>query len=135
MSDKKWVERYVGLPWIAYATGPTAYDCWGLVVYVAEKYYNLSFTRHLDTVTNDSRAIHKTIRKEIASGKWQQSETPRDGSVVLLSLSRKFHHIGIWIDVDGGMLLHSFEGSGVCLSSLAQLKDAGFQRIEFWQKI
>jgi hypothetical protein len=132
--SKAWVSRYVGLPWVAYATGPHAYDCWGLVVKVSFEHFGRHCHRHIDTLTNNSRAIHNTIRQEIASGHWQQIDKPVDGSVVLLSLSRKFHHIGIWLDVNGGMLLHSFEGSGVCLSSYSQLQEMGFRRIEFWEQ-
>jgi len=135
MRDYQWVSEYVGLPWVAYATGPDAYDCWGLVVKVMQEHYGRSLARHLETTTNDRRAIHRTVAVEIATGQWEKLEAPKDASIVLLSLSKKFHHIGIWLDIDGGLLLHSFEGSGVCLSSYSQLVDSGFKRIEFWQKV
>jgi len=134
MQDYQWVNEYRGLPWQAYTTGPDSYDCLGLVVRVLREHYSYTVPRHLEVVTNDSRAIHRAIMAEIATGNWNKLESPADGAIVLLSVSQKFHHIGVWLDIDGGLMLHSFKGSGVCLSSYSQLVDSGFNRIEFWEK-
>ena len=51
---------------------------------------------------------------------WQPVDAPQEGDAVLMSKGRHVCHIGIWVVVNGGAVLHSIEKSGVVLSRVSQ---------------
>lgn len=131
-ADYIWLKEYVGKPWEAYATGPDAYDCMGALYAVATRVYGFEPCRYLDVESGNHRAIHKAIEGEKQTGSWRQQALPTDGSVVILSQSTIFHHVGIWVNANGGRVLNARDGFGVCLDSLTALQVQGFKTIEFW---
>lgn len=135
MRDYSWVPDLIRLPWRAYATGPAAYDCYGLVWTVLRDQYGVDVDRHLEIESGNHRAMHRVILREQAAGRWQRLDRPVDGCVVLLSTGEKFHHIGLWLDVNGGRVLHSRQGRGVALDSMQQLASLSFRKFEYWQAI
>lgn len=125
------VADYIGLPWCAYATGPDAFDCHGIVWHGLHAYYGVDMSRYREVITDDHDGIHAAISAEKKTGNWVPLEQPQDGCVVLMGSRRRLHHIGLWVDVNGGRCLHSRPGAGVALDRLSQLRTfAGV--IEFW---
>lgn len=135
MSDFTWIQKYWQKPWVAYASGPEAYDCWGLVHAVLQEQYGINSMRYLEVVSGDHRAMHKAIEGEMVSGAWERLDQPVDGCVVLMSQGVRFHHIGIWVDVMGGRVLHSKDGRGVCLENLQALRASGIRKFEYWRAV
>jgi hypothetical protein len=78
-------------------------------------------------------AFHKIVATEIKTGNWQQLTQPEDGCLVLMSSARIWHHIGIWLAINGGRLLHSSEGCGVALNGKNTLNT--FNRVEYWKYV
>lgn len=133
MKNYDWVVPLVGLPWREYATGPDAFDCWGAVFHGYREHLGVDLNRHLEIPTADARAFTEAVAAEVATGHWQQLQQPEDGCLVLLSQSRLFHHIGMWLDVNGGRLLHAKQGLGVQLQPGFILND--YRRVEFWKYV
>lgn len=128
---KHWVSDYIGLPWVAYATGPAAYDCHGLVHKCLGDHYGISVDRYAQVITNDYAAIDSAVKAEQETGNWVQVSDPVDGAIVLMGSLKKWNHIGLWVDVNGGRCLHSRDGVGVGLDRLESLHDIA-ARVEFW---
>lgn len=126
-----WVNDYIGLPWRAYASGPDAYDCHGLVWHGLSHHYGVDMARYRQIITNDYRAISQAIDGEQRSGLWLPLERPADGAIVLIGNLRLWHHIGLWVDVNGGRCLHSSAGLGVSLDRARQIQTLA-PRIEYW---
>lgn len=126
-----WVADYIGLPWRAYATGPDAYDCHGLVWHCLSRHYGVDMSRYREVITNDYRAISQVVKSEQQTGCWQQLDQPQDGAIVLIGTLRTWHHIGLWVEVNGGRCLHSHQGLGVGLDRLGQLTQTT-ARTEYW---
>lgn len=126
----EWWFQYIGLPWVSKATGPDAYDCWGLVVHVLRKHFSTDANEYENIATSDHRAIQKAILQEMHSGKWRKIEKPQAGAVVLMSSGRMFHHIGIMVDSD--KILHTHEKTGCCLESVKRVEQNGLVNKEFW---
>lgn len=124
-----WSDAYIGLPWKAYATGPDAFDCWGLVYDVLQKHFRQrSLCRHSAIVPGDALAFHRAVLCEIQSGHWRKTDLPKEGDVVLLGKRKLFLHIGI---VAGSSILNVRDGVGACRENEASLKYL-FNRIEYW---
>lgn len=126
-----WVAEYIGLPWRAYASGPEAFDCHGLLWHCLRQHYGVDMSRYKNVITGDHRGIHDAIGNEQRGGDWVRLDAPCDGAVVLIGNLRCWHHIGLWVDVNGGRCLHSRQEAGVALDRLAQLHTLA-PRVEFW---
>jgi cell wall-associated NlpC family hydrolase len=130
-----WSNKYLGLPWVIAARGPFAYDCWGLVqaVYINEFGINLPTYPGIEFETK--LALAKLVEQEVtkAESRWKVEPTPIDGCVVAMSSHKAIHHVGVFIDVDGGLILHTQKGTGVVAQKQSTLKSVfRFSRIEFY---
>lgn len=128
-----WVVPLLGLPWEAYATGPEAYDCHGILCYGKYQHQCVEIDRHLEVITDDIAGIHAAIKSEQETGAWVQLDKPSDGCVVLMAQGTRWRHVGMWLDVNGGRVLNSRHGRGVCLDGFKELEALGFRKFEFWE--
>tara|TARA_B110000908_G_C10258955_1_gene457674 strand:+ start:522 stop:929 length:408 start_codon:yes stop_codon:yes gene_type:complete len=125
-----WAKQYIGIPWVAYATGPDAYDCWGLVVHCLKTHFNIEADRFSGVITDDHKSINRAFESEAGKKQWIEIDEPIEGAVVMLSLkTRFFHHIGIYTN---GRVLHSRDGANVSLESISRLKQSGFKQIRYY---
>lgn len=118
----------IGLPWVAGARGPEAYDCWGLFLHVQRRH----FDRDLPEIPIDPdnlRAVLDAFNGHPERQRWQKVDRPIAGDAVLMRQSRYPVHIGVWLDIDGGGVLHAVRHAGVVFQTLAAL-DAHGWRIE-----
>lgn len=129
----EWLNDVVGKSWKAYATGPENFDCWGVVFYGFKQKFGINLNRHLEVQSMNPIAFHKVVSKEIKTGNWVQINQPEDGCLVLMSASRLWHHVGLWLNVNGGRLLHSREGVGVSLDGKHVLNS--FNAVEYWKYV
>jgi len=121
------VNRYIGLPWRLGARGPDAYDCWGLLRHCRAVYFADSIP---DVELGDqARALYA---HKMRSGQWRIVSTPEHGDGVLLRHGND-PHVGLYLDLDGGGVLHALEGCGVVFTALAALKPLGFGRPTFYR--
>lgn len=120
-----WAMNYLGKPWVSGKQGPDAFDCWGLVRYVQRWHYNRELSEiHVDA--DNVRAVVKEFTSHNERQNWQAVDAPQDGDCLLLSQSKEPTHVGVWLDVDGGGLLHAVKGTGVVFSSRANIKLMGY---------
>jgi len=123
-----------GIVWRGGADGPNAYDCWSFVRYVQREH----FGRELPGVHVDAGNPHQ-VRRAFAGqaeerAKWWYVKAPAEGDCVLMSHARFHSHIGVWIAADGGGILHCLEGCGVVFNTPAQLRAAGWGRVEYFRR-
>jgi hypothetical protein len=118
----------IGLPWVVGAHGPDAYDCWGLFVTVQRTHFQRSLPENPVDATN-LRAVLDAFSGHPERQRWQAVSQPEEGDAVLMRQSRYPVHIGVWLDIDGGGVLHAVRHAGVVFQNLAAL-DAHGWRIE-----
>ena len=58
-------------------------------------------------------AMGRTFRDHPERRRWAKVEMPQEGDCVLLRRSRHPIHVGVWLDVDDGGVLHCAEDCGV----------------------
>lgn len=120
-----WAIQYLGMPWVSGHEGPESFDCWGLVRYVQQQHFN----RNVPSILVDANNIHAVVKEFTANderSQWQEVEHPKEGDCLLLSQNKRPTHVGIWLEVDGGGLLHAVQGAGVVFTGLKNIKHMGY---------
>jgi cell wall-associated NlpC family hydrolase len=127
MNSIHWAAAYVGLPWAADGEGPHSFHCWALVRHVQRE----RFGRDLPAIPNpdDLLVIARSFRDHPERRRWDLIETPADGDCVLMRQARYPVHVGVWLNEDGGRVLHVVRDKGVVAQSLESLATHGW-RIE-----
>lgn len=127
-----WASRYVGMPWENGAQGPAAYDCWALVRQVQREHYG----RELPMIVvdaEDGSAVHDAFRSHPERARWTRVDSPQDGDCVLTHKGNEVDHVGVYLDLDGGRVLHAITGSGVVCTTLPTLQRLGWYPLEFYR--
>lgn len=129
MDAQEFVDWTVGKPWEDRATGPDAWDCWGIVV----KYYELVKGIRLPEVVGyaDGRvSIIDGFFGQVESGKWRQGA---EGVVFMAFQGGQPTHCGVVID---GYCLHAAGATDrpgqVCFHRLRTLQRI-YDDIQFWE--
>ncbi len=134
-----WAEQYVGLPWRRGATGPDAYDCYGLARHVLRQHYGRALP-DIDSRQHTSRAFTLALNEPDLS--WLPAAAPADGRVVIMYRGRWPTHIGVVIKADNALrCLHAIEPSslgaralsGVVAQKLDELQISGWARVLFYK--
>lgn len=127
-----WATEYIGKPWRMASDGPEAFDCWGLVVEIQRRLYG----RNLETIQVDPqnlRLLIQTIRDHPVRLDWKPTLYPKEGDVALLRQSRHPVHVGVWLEVDGGGILHAAQERGVVFQNMRSLLLNGWQIENFYE--
>lgn len=119
-----WATALIGLKWSVHGSGPDTFNCWEFVRMVQARH----FGRALAEIANpeDILLMGRTFRDHPERRRWVKVEHPAEGDCVLLRQSRHPIHVGIWLDVDGGGVLHCSRESGVVFQRPAALELNGW---------
>ncbi len=110
-----WLFNYLGKQWTF------DYNCFDHFVEVQDKEYGISSLYTLENIphvfNHEELLDYVDNNKEIRT-LWATVDKPTDGCAVLFgSKSRRFH-IGTYVDVDGGGVLHCDQKVGVIFTSM-----------------
>lgn len=115
-----WASEYIGQPWIKGER-----DCWAFVRQVWAERFGLA----VPVIDVDPARLREVVRAFTGHpefGNWVEVAYPREGDGVLLAHSRHPTHVGVWVDVDGGGVLHCDQASGVVFASVTALTRCGW---------
>jgi cell wall-associated NlpC family hydrolase len=111
----------IGKPWSDGAEGPDEFGCWGYLRWVKREVYGVdlpSIPVHSDKPLECVRLIHAG---EHNREMWRPVTRPSDGDVVVMG-SRGFGvHVGVFVAIDGGLVVHSQQGIGVVAQTPSQV--------------
>jgi len=126
----EFISEYLNKPWINGGQGPDGYDCWGLVRTVLRDHYNIDVAL-IECNAGDIRQVMQRFDGHDERANWLETKQPADGDLVLIRRGKRPSHIGIWLDIDGGVIMHvPFKGS-VWLHQPHQLQGA-LQVDSYW---
>lgn len=74
-----------------------------------------------------------TFRDHPERQRWVSVVKPAEGDAVLLRQSRHPVHVGVWLAVDGGGVLHAVKDAGVVFQKLPELLLHGWRVEGFYQ--
>ena len=121
------IAEYLWKPWKVGAVGPDAYDCWGLLRAVRLAHFGGGIPACV--LGDEARALHA---EKLRSGEWEIVQVPVHGDGVLMREGSE-PHVGIYLDIDGGGVLHAMRGHGVIFTHMRELRIMGFGRCQFYR--
>jgi len=122
-----WAAEYIGQPWVS-----GDYDCWVFFREIQKKHFRVDVPI-VDIDSTDLMQVARRFRDDTERGRWRKVGTPQDGDAVLMSHSRFPSHIGVWVDVDGGGVLHCQERTGVVFQKQQDLLLGSWPKLEFYR--
>lgn len=115
-----WIEDYLGDPWRA-----SDHDCWGFFRRVqAERFGRL--LPAVDPGSYSPRHLIHTVAEHPVRDPWKIIDLPAEGDGVLMGKARRPTHVGVWVEADGGGVLHCQESSGVIFTNRQALARLGW---------
>lgn len=119
---------YIGRPWSSGGDDIVAgINCWNFLRYIQRTHFDIEMP-----TAEMGGAMLVLLGQQIQSGDWAQVERPFHGCGVLLK-SGHDPHVGVWLDIEGGGVLHSLEGHGVVWTKKSRLGSMGFIRLKFYR--
>lgn len=120
---------YIGLPWKEGAMGPDAFNCWGLLRHIQLKYFGILLP---EIIVGDTVACREMYEEKVNNHEWVPVDIPRHGDGVLLR-GGNLPHVGVYLDLDGGGILHSMEEVGVIFTHPRSLPALAFGRVTYYR--
>lgn len=127
-----WAEKLIGIPYKNGGNDLNGFDCWGLFRYIENNFYGKDLSV-ININNDDIIKVAKEFKNNENRQDWKKVEKPKDGDAVLLCHARYPSHVGVWLDIDSGGVIHSVKGMGVIFSNLTSLKLSGWGRIEYYE--
>ena len=126
-----WAAQYIGIPWVRGGEGPHAYSCWGFFRHVQASRYG----RSIPTIAvdpDDAAALVNLFSAHPEGRHWAAVDHPNDGDAVVIHQPL---HVGLWLDYDGGGVLHCARGRGVIFTHDSAWASSGFGRRQYRRHI
>lgn len=134
MIDKVgFLNSLIGKPYRADGYGPDFYGCYGCARHIQSELYG----RELPLI-EVPEGLERTgaaglIATNPERANWREIATPEDGAVVQMFRQRLGYHIGTYVDLDGGVVVHAIAPS-VQADTLMQLHAANWRRLRFYTR-
>lgn len=129
----QWVSELIGKPWVSGARGPDSFDCWGLLCWVYEKQFGVVLDPTGMGNPEDLLSVMRFAVKEAVSGAWTPVTQPRHGDAVGMGLGKRIHHVGVFLEFDGGIVLHAKDRGNVVAQQRFQLASLGINTVKFYR--
>jgi hypothetical protein len=81
----------------------------------------------------DVFAVNVQYEGAIGTGDWERIESPIHGCAVAMGGCKKIHHVGVWLDIDGGKILHCRDKAKVAAESIRAIHAQGIGTILFYR--
>jgi cell wall-associated NlpC family hydrolase len=107
-------------------------DCWHFFRRVQLE----RFGRDVPTVDVDglsTLACAKAFERHEERGDWSIVTLPQEGDAVLMGRGKRPTHVGIYVDANGGSVLHCTANAGSCLQRIPALKRDGWVNLVFYR--
>lgn len=128
------VRGVAGLPWRDGANGPDDFDCWGLARFAQRELFGRDIPITSRNPQEILRVLGRVLRGDPDVG-WTEVKKPSHGALVTLRHVREPQHIGTWLALDRGRLLHAVENAGVCFDPRPMLEMTGWGRFRFYRYV
>lgn len=129
-----WAAQYLGRPWRPGAEGPDAFDCWGLIRTIYRDRLGIEIPRA--GVAQGIDELKKVLQEFNASplyGLFDEVAAPRDLDGALMVQAKHPIHVGIYLEADGGKIIHCSQRAGVVAQDLSSLAAHGFKVLRWYR--
>jgi cell wall-associated NlpC family hydrolase len=138
MTDRlAFLEALIGRPYRIGATGPDAFDCYGLARHLQHNLFSYDLPE-LGAVYVTTRSQAEAMLSHPETKNWREipDYEARDGDIVLMgnTLKRNFHLGTFVVPVTAGVVLHVDNVSGVLADDLPSLRSIGFNYVRIFRR-
>ena len=139
-----WASLYIGLPWVSGGRGPKEFDCWGLVRWVYKEHFGIDLpsypgldaTDRLVSIRVFSAAIAGLEQGEAHGGlRWGRVGLPQEGDGVAMGACDRIAHVGIFTEVDGGLVIHAVDQGGVVAATPHEIRAKGMRNVLYFRPL
>lgn len=123
------IDSFIGMPYKAGSYGPDDFNCWGLLHHIQKTYFNIEMP--FAPIGNED-ACRSMFKGCVEAGVWAVTESPTHGDGALMRPGSN-PHVGVYLDIDGGGILHALEGFGVVFTAITDLSFYGFGRVKYYR--
>lgn len=110
---RHWALGYIGLPWVAMGRGVQGFDCYGLFMRVQKLYFGVDVPDIGIDPSIDVIGKLRAFKHHKEFSHWRVVVEPIEGDAVMMGNGRAVSHIGVYLAVDGGGVLHCDDIGGV----------------------
>ena len=119
------VNGLVGKRYRAGASGPVEYDCYGLTKLLQRVFYGRALPAFALTAGAGRMAVATAIATHPDRARWREVAAPVDGAIAVMARQECGFHMGTYVDLDGGIVVHALEEPGVAADHAWWLKSPG----------
>lgn len=123
------MNEYIGIPWKKDGNGPDAYNCWTFLAHMQRVHFGVEMPLVTPGDAAGSAAVHEA---RLRSGEWVIVKQPKHGDGCLLKGGMS-PHVGLYLDIENGGVLHCMEGAGVVFTPFNDLSRSGYARAIFYR--
>lgn len=131
------LEALIGRPYRIGATGPDAFDCYGLARHLQHHLFSYELPE-LGAVYVTTREQAEAMLSHPETRNWREipDHEAQDGDIVLMGnvLRRNFHLGTFVVPVTAGVVLHVDEPNGVVADDLPSLRSIGFNYVRIFRR-
>lgn len=110
------------------ATGENnEFNCWGLLRDIQKRFFGINLPK-----TSLGDPIAELYSNQMKSGLWEIVDKPFHGCGVLMR-SGNDPHCGVWLDFDGGGVLHCERGNGVLWQREHELRASFYSNLKYYR--
>jgi len=130
--EKEIIRLMVGKPWDDKGDNiEKGFNCYSFFKYVYHVFLGIHISDQGDNIkAGETIKIVKAFNTVIGRNEWVKVDTPKPFDAVALSMNRKIHHVGIWLN---DTCVHAVKGQGVCTMTLNGLKRNGYSKVDFYR--
>lgn len=111
----------LGRPYRAGAMGPEAYDCYGLARHLQAALYDRDLPAFQLPAEAGRFAVASAIAVHPERRRWVETDHPVDGAIAVMARQDCGFHLGTYVALDGGLIVHTLEQTGVIAERPFQL--------------
>jgi cell wall-associated NlpC family hydrolase len=132
------LEDLIGRPYRIGATGPEAFDCYGLARHVQGALYAVPMPE-LPFVAATTRTQAEAMLNHAERKNWREvpEHEARDGDLVLMgNVAKRDFHLGTFVMPEtAGVVLHVDQAAGVVADDLPALRSVGFRYLRCFRRL
>lgn len=118
-----------GYTWAIDGDGPTAFNCWNFLRHIQRKHFRKELP---EALLDNEEFLRAMFVENMQAGVWQPVYPPNHGDAVLLK-GGSDPHVGVYLDIDGGMVLHAMRGFNILATPLRNLSMLSFGRVIYYR--
>lgn len=115
------VNSLLGRRYEAGGMGPELYDCYGLARHLQAAFFGRDLPRFQLPAEAGRFAVASAIAVHPERARWVPVARPVDGAMVVMARQDCGFHVGVYLAMDRGLVVHTIEQTGVVAETPFQL--------------